>query len=206
VPLSKYAMSRGQSAVMARFEVSTLLRCSSPFTAEGSGAVARYDPVADRVDWIGRTQAAGSHMLALSNDAATVYTANVPGGSVSIVPVAASGETTARKTIAAVPLTEGVAFSPDGREVWAGSVQNGGIAIIDVATETVVAKISAGLPAYRLVFAPDGKSVFAPRARRSSRRRCSFPRSRFWRKWSSRGRAVRSGTFCSATPFAVTSR
>ena len=133
------------------------------FTAESSAAVGRYDPVTDRVDWIGRPEASGTHMLALSADASTVYTANIFSGSVSIIPVEEGGETVARKVISTVSSAEGIALSPDEREVWSGSVQNDGIAVIDLATETVVARFAQGLSAYRLVFTPDGTRVLVPR-------------------------------------------
>jgi DNA-binding beta-propeller fold protein YncE len=133
------------------------------FTAEQSGAVGRYDPLTARVDWIGRPQAQVSHMLAVSQDGTTAFTANILSGSLSIIPVAAEGETSARKQIATVPFSESIALSPDGREVWTGSVQTGGIAIVDLATESVVARIAQGLSAYRLAFTPDGRYVLAPR-------------------------------------------
>jgi YVTN family beta-propeller protein len=133
------------------------------FTAERSGAVGRYDPVADRVDWIGRTNQNGTHMLVVRPDASTVYTANVGSATSSIISVTAADEDAARKHIGAVPASEGIALSPDRRELWIGSVSTGGIAIIDLESEQVVQTISQGKPAYRLTFTNDGKFVLVPR-------------------------------------------
>lgn len=134
------------------------------FTAERSGAVGRYDPIADRVDWIGQTQGQASHMLAVSPDGSVVYVANVLSGSLSVIPVFGS-ETRPRAQISTIPFAEGIALSPDGTEIWMGSAQTGGIAIVDVASETVAAQIADGLPAYRLAFTSDGRYVLAPRGK-----------------------------------------
>jgi len=129
------------------------------FTSETTQQVGRYDPAADKVDWSGSTTQTGAHMLAVKSDGSMVYTANIGSGSASIINVAA-GTT---KVVPATTQVEGIALSPDERELWVGSRAAGGIAIIDLATETRVATISSGLPAYRLVFSPDGKFVLAPR-------------------------------------------
>lgn len=129
------------------------------FTSEATQQVGRYDPVTDRVDWSGSTTQGGSHMLAVKSDGSAAYTANIGSGSASIVNVA-TGST---KVVQATAQVEGIALSPNDRELWLGSRAGGGIAIIDLTTETRVATISLGLPAYRLVFSPDGRYVLAPR-------------------------------------------
>ncbi len=86
------------------------------FTAEKSSAVARYDPLTDSIDWIGRTNQVGTHMLAVRSDSKVVYTANVGSGTASIIDVSGS-ESIARKTIPTVVHGEGIALSPDGREL-----------------------------------------------------------------------------------------
>jgi DNA-binding beta-propeller fold protein YncE len=132
------------------------------FTAEGSQSVGRYDPVADRVDWVGRTNQAQTHMLAVNRAGDTVYTANISAHSASVIPVTGT-ESEARNTIPAVTRSEGIALSPDERELWIGSASTGGIAIIDVSTETVSAFIAPGAFAYRLTFTGDGRFVLVPR-------------------------------------------
>jgi len=133
------------------------------FTAEGSAAVARYDPAADRIDWIGKTNQSITHMLAVKRDASTVYAVNILSNTVSVVPVSGN-ESVARKQIAVINSPEGIALSPDERELWVGSSKTGGIGIIDTATEEMVAAITPGEFAYRITFTPDGKYVLVPRA------------------------------------------
>lgn len=133
------------------------------FTAEAAQSVARYDPIAERIDWIGRTNQTGTHMLAVASTGGTVYTANVISRSASIIDVNGS-ESTARKSIPlAMTHSEGIALSPGERELWIGSAQTGGIAIIDLLTESVVATLSPGTFAYRITFTHDGRTVLVPR-------------------------------------------
>jgi YVTN family beta-propeller protein len=132
------------------------------FTAEASQSVGRYDPVADRVDWVGLTNQPQTHMLAVNRAGDTVYTANISAHSASVIPVTGA-ESVARSTIPTVVRSEGIALSPDERELWIGSASTGGIAIVDVATETVDAFIAPGAFAYRLTFTSDGRSVLVPR-------------------------------------------
>lgn len=131
------------------------------FTAERSSAVGRYDPEADRVDWVGRVNPASAHMLAVNAWGTAVYTANITHGTASIIDVQGA-ETPARKSLVAVAEVEGIALSPDETEVWAGSRATGGIAIISLQSETVVHRIP-GVFAYRLTFTHDGRYVLVPR-------------------------------------------
>ncbi|HJQ40983.1 MAG TPA: YncE family protein [Thermoanaerobaculia bacterium] len=132
------------------------------FTAEHSRSVGRYDPATDRIDWIGRTNQVGTHMLAVRADGGAVYTGNIGHSTASIIPVAGP-ESSASATIPVVAGPEGVALSPDGKELWLGSREFQGISIIDVAQQKVVATIAGGTFAYRLTFSPDGKYVLVPR-------------------------------------------
>lgn len=131
------------------------------FTAERSSAVGRYDPEADRVDWVGRVNPASAHMLAVNAWGTTAYTANITHGTASIIDVQGA-ETPARKTLNAVGEIEGIALSPDETEVWVGSRATGGIAVISLQSETVVHRIP-GVFAYRLTFTHDGRHVLVPR-------------------------------------------
>jgi len=56
--------------------------------------------------------------------------------------------------------SEGFDVSPDGRELWTASADDGTIAIINIATKKVIAKIDAkAFGANRLKFTPDGRRV-----------------------------------------------
>ena len=134
------------------------------FTAERSQAIGRYDPATDRVDWIGRTWQTGTHMLAVRADGSVAYTANMIQGTASIIPVGSGPQDAAKVNVKVVGGPEGIALSPDGKELWVGSRNFNGISIIDTATEQVIATIVPGTFAYRLTFSPDGRHVFVPRA------------------------------------------
>ena len=100
------------------------------------------------------TGEAGSHMLAVSPDGRTIYTANIGGGSVTALD--ASGTAPAR-TAPVAPRTEGIALSPDGRRLWVGSNQNNTVIVLDAATLAPLDTLAAdGLP-YRLAVTPDGR-------------------------------------------------
>ena len=134
------------------------------FTAERSRSIGRYDPATDRVDWVGRTNQNGSHMLAVRADGSVAYTANMTNATASISPVGSGPESVAKVNVQVVGGSEGIALSPDGKELWVGSRNFNGISIIDTATEQVIATILPGTFAYRLTFSPDGRHVFVPRA------------------------------------------
>ena len=135
------------------------------FTAERTGNVGRFDPLIGALDWVGTTLGNGGHMLAVTADGRTAYTVNIGTDNVSVIPVSGTA-TVASTLIPVVNEPEGIALSPDGRELWAGSRGPFGISIIDLTAQRVAATISPGLPAYRLAFSPDGRFVVAPRQNR----------------------------------------
>jgi DNA-binding beta-propeller fold protein YncE len=55
------------------------------FTAEGSKAVGRYDPVSGQTDWVMGTGQDRTHMIVVTPDGKRVYTTNVSSGTVSIL-------------------------------------------------------------------------------------------------------------------------
>ena len=140
------------------------------FTAEGSKCVARYDPRARVFDWAMGTGQNRTHMLYVTADGKTVYTTNVSSGTVSILndtlirpggPPGAQPRQDWTHTIIPVSRgSEGFDVSPDGRELWTVSAEDGTIAIIDRGTRKVVQTIDAKvLGANRLQFTPDGRRV-----------------------------------------------
>ncbi len=129
------------------------------FTIEGSRAVARYDPVAGRVDWTMGTGQTGTHMVVVARSSGKLYTANIGSDTVSAIePVKAPGAW--RMTQIAVGKgPEGIDISPDGREVWVAHRGDGGLSIIDTATDRVTEMIKVGRAPIRVKFTPDGKRV-----------------------------------------------
>jgi YVTN family beta-propeller protein len=146
------------------------------FTAEGSKAVGRYDPVTGQMDWCMGTGQNRTHMIYVTPDGKNVYTTNVSSGTVSIIvdtllppPVSPSGQVFPgakahmewiQTVIPVAKGSEGFDVSPNGRELWTASADDGSIAIIDISAKMVTAKIDAkALGANRLKFTPDGTRV-----------------------------------------------
>lgn len=133
------------------------------FTAETNRAIARYDPAANKVDWIMGTGQNGSHMITGSGDQRRFYTANIFSDSVTAftlqnVPPAGS-------MITQIPVgkqPEAIEMSPDGKEVWVGLNTDGGIDVIDTATNKVVKRIDLGGRPYRVRFTRDGRFAVNP--------------------------------------------
>lgn len=147
------------------------------FTAQGFRLVGRYDPVSNQVDWMMGTGQSREHMLVVTRDAKRIFTADTFSNSVAaIVPwdspadfVPASSEPPPPDTVTIIrglEGPEGIAMSPDEKEVWVGTRGNGtlnsegGIAIIDVATTKILQtfKVTIQNP-IRMKFTPDGKRV-----------------------------------------------
>ena len=132
------------------------------FTAEGYKVIGRYDPRRDQVDWLLGIGQNGTHMLVLSEDHNTIFTANRGSNSVTVVEDVAAGPPNWRVT--AIPVggefPEGIDLSPDGREVWTATRNDGGVSIIDVGTKEVVQRLDLNLTdPNRLQFTPDGRRV-----------------------------------------------
>jgi YVTN family beta-propeller protein len=132
------------------------------FSAETNRAIARYDPAANKVDWIMGTGQNASHMVVGSADQKRFYTANIGSDSVTMfefqnVPPAGSQVT----HIAVGKQPEAIDLSPDGKEVWVGLNVEGAIDIVDTATKKFKEKVNIGGRPYRVKFTPDGKHVFA---------------------------------------------
>lgn len=132
------------------------------FTSETNRLIARYDPAANKIDWMMGTGQNGSHMVVATADQKRFYTANI--GSDSITAFEFSGIPPAPSKITHIAVgkqPEAIDVSPDGKEVWVGLNVDGGIDVVDTATGRVVERIKLGERPYRVVFAPDGKQVFA---------------------------------------------
>lgn len=154
------------------------------FTAEGSKSVVRFDPATQAFDWAMGTGQDRTHMIYVTPDAKKIYTTNVSSGTVSILqdtlikpgnfgPPPGGGQGGPPpgfrpqprhdwvQTIIPVSRgSEGFDVSPDGRQLWTAASDDGTIAVIDLASKTLVDKIDAkALGANRLAFTPDGKRV-----------------------------------------------
>ncbi len=154
------------------------------FTVETNKAIGRYDPAAQRIDWVLGTGQDRTHMIAVSEDLERIVTSNVSSGTISIIeqgtlanggfnpPPAGNGPPppappagAPRKTwhVTNVPAgrgSEGFDVSPDGKEIWVANAQDATVTIMDVASKKVIQTLPISLKgANRLKITPNGKHV-----------------------------------------------
>jgi YVTN family beta-propeller protein len=131
------------------------------FTAEGSRIVGEYNVNEGAVEAVYGTGAEVSHMVVVTPGETKVYTANIGSDSVSVIDRTKAPRAVGLKQIAVVKGPEGIDLAPDGKELWVASrVANGGIAIIDPATDSVKQTIPTTTKSInRVKFTVDGKRV-----------------------------------------------
>lgn len=129
------------------------------FTAEGSRVVGKYDVADDAIEAFYGTGAEVSHMVVTTPDQKKVYTANIGSDSVSIVDRSDSPRKIGLKQIAVGKGPEGIDLF--GSELWVASrAPNGGISIVDTATDSVKQTIATTTKMInRVRFTVDGKRV-----------------------------------------------
>ena len=130
------------------------------FTAEGFKTIGRYDPAANKIEWMLGIGQDGTHMMVLAKDQQTMWVPNRGSNSISVIEGVAGGPPKFKITAIPVPgkTPEGLDLSPDGRELWTATRGDGGVAIIDTATRKVIESFNLKLTdANRLKFTPDGK-------------------------------------------------
>ena len=125
-------------------------------TSETTQNLVIVDIAAGKVESAIATGAAGSHMAALTKDGTRAFTANVMGGSVSEVDLAARMLV---RVIPVAPQTEGIAVTPDGSAVWVGSNANKTVSVIDVKTGTIAETLSGFTFPYRIAISQDGRTA-----------------------------------------------
>ena len=136
------------------------------FTAEGSKAIATFDPATSKIDWIMGTGQNRTHMLYVTPDQNHIYTTNVASATVSILDKIKQTDPHQppidwNETVIPVGKgDEGFDVSPDGKELWTANATDGTLSVIDIASRKVVATLDSKTgTANRLKFSPDGKLV-----------------------------------------------
>lgn len=139
------------------------------FTAETNKAIGRYDPVAQKIDWVLGTGQDRTHMVLVARDLEHIYTSNVASGTISIAhtemrglgaPAGAPRKVWEVTNIPAGRGAEGFDISPDGRQIWAANAQDGTITVIDVALMKALETFAVPVKgANRLKFSLDGRQV-----------------------------------------------
>jgi DNA-binding beta-propeller fold protein YncE len=139
------------------------------FTAETNKVIGRYDPVAQRIDWVLGTGQDRTHMILVARDLEHIYTSNVASGTISIAHTemralgAPPGMPRKVWEVTNIPAgrgAEGFDLSPDGRRIWTANAQDGTITVIDVADMKALETFPVPVKgANRLKFSLDGRHV-----------------------------------------------
>jgi YVTN family beta-propeller protein len=130
------------------------------FTAEANKLIARYDPAADRLDWLMGTGQDLTHMLVINQEQTRIFTSNIASDSIGVMEPMGQGGNWHYTVIPVGKRPEAIDLSPDGKEVWTAHSQDGGVSVIDADSKKVVATISALTKhSNRLKFTLDGKLV-----------------------------------------------
>jgi YVTN family beta-propeller protein len=125
------------------------------FTCEVNRVIARYDPAADKVDWLMGTGQDATHMIVGNAEQKKVFTTNIRSGTVTAFDFSANNTTLTQIAVGDQP--EGLDITPDGKEVWVAHRGAGDISVIDAAAKKVIETIKAPGDLYRVRFTPDGK-------------------------------------------------
>jgi YVTN family beta-propeller protein len=129
------------------------------FTCETNKIIGRYDPAANRIDWLLGTGLNGTHMVQINKAMDQIYTANIGSNAIGIFD--RTGALDWSQTVVPVGKgPEGFDITPDGKELWAAHSQDGGVSIINLFTKSVTHTFSVQTKrSNRLKFTPDGRLV-----------------------------------------------
>jgi YVTN family beta-propeller protein len=123
-------------------------------TSESTQNVVLVNVATGTIEGAVPTQARASHMVAVTADGARGFTANVIDHTVSELDLVNRRFV---RSFAVPNQPEGIAVTPDGREVWVGSNATGAVTVIATQTGTVAHTFSGIVFPYRLTASPDGK-------------------------------------------------
>ncbi|MBC7843343.1 MAG: hypothetical protein H7099_13565 [Gemmatimonadaceae bacterium] len=125
-------------------------------TGERAQRVLIVDVASGAIDSSMSTKQATTHMVATSRDGMSAFTTNLAAMSVSAIDVPSR---TVRATYPVGARIEGLAVTPDSREVWVGGNESHTVYVLDGATGRVITTIEGfGMP-YRIGITPDAKTA-----------------------------------------------
>lgn len=100
-----------------------------------------------------------AHMVSVSHDGRTAYTANIGSNTLSEIDV---DQGAVRRHIPVLERPEGMAFSPDGRRIYVVCRESRAVAVVDAARGVVTDQIATGHGPVRVAISPDGKRLAIP--------------------------------------------
>lgn len=125
-------------------------------TGERAQRLLLVDLESGAIDSSMRTNQATTHMVTLARDGRHAFTTNIAAMSVSAMDVESR---TVRATYPVGARIEGLAVTPDAREVWVGGNESHLVYVLDGATGAQIATIEGfGMP-YRIGITPDARTA-----------------------------------------------
>jgi YVTN family beta-propeller protein len=103
-----------------------------------------------------KTDQQGSHMVAITPDAARAFVANIGSGTVSVIDIKAGRKL---RDIATGGKPEGIAVTPDGKQLWVGDLDAPRVQAFDTATYAKLTELTVEPVAIRVLASPDGKWI-----------------------------------------------
>jgi YVTN family beta-propeller protein len=100
-----------------------------------------------------------AHMVSVSPDGRTAYTANIGSNTLTEVDVR---QGRVRRHIPVLERPEGMAFSPDGRRIYAVCRESRAVAVVDAERGAMIDRIPTGRGPVRVVISPDGRRLAVP--------------------------------------------
>lgn len=131
-------------------------------TAEDSGALLRVDITEGKIEQEIDTGAEISHMVAVARGHGLAFVANIGSGSVTVIDLALGVR------LANIPTgegAEGIAVTPDGRQVWVTNRAENTISVLNAVGRKVIARIEAGEFPIRAEATANGRFVLVTNAK-----------------------------------------
>ena len=125
-------------------------------TTERSQSVVVVDPVAGTVSASIKTDQPGTHMVAVTSDFTTAYTANISAGTVTVIDLASAKKL---RDIAVGGRPEGIALSRDELVLWVGDLEGSRVQAFDTDTFDRLAEVKTGAVPIRVAASPDGRWI-----------------------------------------------
>ncbi|HUQ83563.1 MAG TPA: hypothetical protein VM076_20595 [Gemmatimonadaceae bacterium] len=125
-------------------------------TSEATQKIVVANLESGQIEAVIPTGAVGSHMVGITNDGTRAFTSDVGTGAVSEMDLVKKELV---RVILVAPRVEGIAVSPDGSTVWAGSNTNGTVSVIETKTGKIVETLGGFSMPYRLAISADGKTA-----------------------------------------------
>jgi len=100
-----------------------------------------------------------AHMVSVSGDGRSAYTANIGSNTITQVDVASASVV---RHIGVLERPEGMAFSPDGATIYVVCRESRAVAVVDAGQGQMADRIETGHGPVRVVISPDGKRLAIP--------------------------------------------